>query len=197
MLQRECDRAARLITRLCAMERERTPFRVAMTEHQGELALAGARLRLRIDRVDEFPDGSHAILDYKSGRRVLADWLEERPAHTQLLVYGCALPEEVSALATVTVNAHAVRFDGIARSAALLPDVAPLGRSGEDAAAAWRSQQEKWRALIERLIRAFLAGDALVDPRPLACLSCHVSDICRISEARRVADEEVLESARD
>jgi ATP-dependent helicase/nuclease subunit B len=190
MLQRECARAVRLITRLCALERERTPFRVAMTEHQGELALGGARLRLRIDRVDELPDGSHAILDYKSGKRVVGDWLEARPAHTQLLVYGCALPKEVSALATVALNAHAVRFDGIARSAGLLPKVAALSRPGEAAADAWRAQQERWRALIERLIGAFVAGDALVDPRSLACLSCHVSDICRIAEARRAPDED-------
>jgi ATP-dependent helicase/nuclease subunit B len=195
MLARECARAVRLIMRLCALERGRAPFRVGLTEYQTELALAGARLRLRIDRVDELPDGSRAILDYKSGRRVVGDYLEERPAHAQLLVYGAALPGEVAALATVAVNAHAVRFDGIARSAGVLPGVEALAGSADDPERAWRAQQERWRALIERLTRAFLAGEAAVDPRPLACLSCHVTDICRIREAHRAPEEDAPESA--
>ena len=35
-------------------------------------------------------------------------------------------------------------------------------------------------AIIERLIRAFLAGDARVDPAPGACDYCHLTDVCRI-----------------
>jgi hypothetical protein len=48
------------------------------------------------------------------------------------------------------------------------------------AAATWSAQQSSWTALIERLIRAFLAGEAHVDPAPGACDFCHVTDICRI-----------------
>jgi ATP-dependent helicase/nuclease subunit B len=197
LLQREGARAVRLIEALCARERKRPAFKVALTEYQTELALAGARLRLRIDRVDEFPDGSRAILDYKSGKRLAADLLGERPAHTQLLVYGCALPGDVAALATVAINAHGVRFDGLARAAGMLPDVGALPGAGADRDADWARQRAAWRALLERLIRAFLAGKAAVDPRPRACLSCHVTDICRISEAARARDEDPPESAHE
>jgi hypothetical protein len=44
----------------------------------------------------------------------------------------------------------------------------------------WRAQQLRWQALIERLIRAFLAGDARVDPAAGACDYCHLTDLCRI-----------------
>ena len=179
-LARECRRAARLILRLCERERERAPFSVHSLESDAELALAGARLRMRIDRVDALAGGGRAILDYKSGRRVSADWYGERPTHPQLLAYGEALGEEVVALATVSVNAREVRFDGIARSPGLLPAVRAVRAAG--ATDAWAEQRRAWRAILTGLIRGFLAGEAAVDPRPGACDYCHVIDICRISE---------------
>jgi len=86
----------------------------------------------------------------------------------------------VVALATVSVNAREVRFDGIARAPHLLPAVRPVRAAG--AADAWTEQRRAWRALLTGLIRGFLAGEAAVDPRPGACDYCHVIDICRISE---------------
>jgi len=186
-LARECRRAARLIRRLCECERERAPFSVQAIESDAELVLAGATLRMRIDRVDALAGGGRAILDYKSGRRVSADWYGERPTHPQLLAYSEALGEEVVALATVSVNAREVRFDGIARAARLLPAVKAVRTAG--AADAWGEQQRAWRAIVTRLIRAFLAGDAAVDPRPGACDYCHVIDICRISERPEATNE--------
>jgi probable DNA repair protein len=179
-LARECRRAARLIRRLCEYERQREPFSVHSLESDAELALAGVRLRMRIDRVDALESGGRAILDYKSGRRVSADWYGERPTHPQLLAYAEAVGEEVAALAIVSVNAREVRFEGLARSPRLLPAVRAVRPAG--AADAWAEQQRAWRAILTGLIRAFLAGDAAVDPRPGACDYCHVIDICRISE---------------
>src|SRR2546430_5479418 len=46
--------------------------------------------------------GGRAILDYKTGKRVSADWYGERPTHPQLLAYAEALGRDVVALATVT-----------------------------------------------------------------------------------------------
>lgn len=196
-VQRECARAEQLIARLCELERQRAPFRVAMTEHALELPLAGARVHLRIDRIDALGSGGYAVLDYKTGRRIVPDWLSERPTPLQLLVYGCALPPEVAALATVSVNAHAVRFDGIARAAGLLPKVPALRSAAGEPAQAWLHQQAAWRELIERLMRAFLAGEAAVDPRPGACAFCHVADICRITEADLGVQEEAAEVAHE
>jgi ATP-dependent helicase/nuclease subunit B len=194
-LARECRRAARLIRRLCECERERAPFSVQALESDAELRLAGATLRMRIDRVDALGGGGRAILDYKSGRRVSADWYGERPTHPQLLAYSEALGEAVVALATVSVNAREVRFDGIARAPRLLPSVRAVRTAG--AADAWSQQQRAWRALLTRLIRSFLAGDAAVDPRPGACDYCHVIDICRITERAGGADLPGPEAAHE
>ena len=177
VLERECRRAERLISRLCALEMTRAPFTVAGTEHKVELELAGARVHMRLDRVDTLEEG-RAILDYKSGRVKSADWFGERPTHPQLLAYLAALGADVVALSTVHVNAREVCFSGVAAAEGLLPKL----RAPRPGAAPWPQQQQQWRALIERLLREFIAGEAPVDPAPGACAYCHVTDICRILE---------------
>jgi len=178
-LARECARAQRLIRRLCDLERTRTPFAVAATEHTTELALAGARVRMRLDRVDSTA-GGRVVLDYKSGRREAADWYGERPTYPQLLAYLAALGADVVGLATVNLTAREVRFTGVAATGEVLPKVKAIPAVTGAPAADWRAQQQAWVALVERLIRAFLAGEARVDPAPGACDYCHLTDLCRI-----------------
>jgi len=86
----------------------------------------------------------------------------------------------VVALATVHLTAREVRFTGVAATAELLPRVRALPPVTGAAAADWGRQQHSWRALIERLIRDFLAGEARIDPAPGACDYCHLTDLCRI-----------------
>jgi probable DNA repair protein len=195
-LARECARAERLILRLCELECQRAPFRVQATEFATELTLAGARMRIRLDRIDALADGRRVILDYKSGRRAGADWLGERPTHPQLLGYLAALGEGVSALANVHVNAREIAFAGIAESDGILPKVKGL-RPAAGAAPDWPAQQLRWRATLEGLIREFLAGAAAVDPVAGACTYCHVIDVCRIREPYAPEAESALPGAGD
>ena len=190
-LSRECRRATRLIRALCAVERERAPFRVESTELDSTLTLMGAQLRIRIDRVDALESGGRAILDYKSGRRTAADWYGERPSHPQLLAYLAALGEDVVAMATVNVTAREVRFDGIANSAQLLPKVRGVeGAFGTDPLDAWPIRRQEWLSRVEHLAADFLAGRAVVDPKPGACDYCHVASICRISDRVAATDSD-------
>ena len=188
-LSRECRRATRLIRALCAVERERAPFRVESTELDSKLTLQGAELRIRIDRVDALESGGRAILDYKSGRRTTADWYGERPSHPQLLAYLAALGDDVVAMATVNVTAREVRFDGVANSAELLPKVKGVeGAFGTDPLDAWPTRRQEWLSRIEHLAADFLAGRAVVDPKPGACDYCHVASICRIADRVETSD---------
>jgi len=187
-LQRECRRATRLIRALCGVERTRLPFRVESTELDSTLTVAGAELRIRIDRVDVLESGGRAILDYKSGRRVAADWYGERPSHPQLLAYLAALGDDVVAMATVNVTAREVRFDGIASSPELLPKVSGVeGPFGTHPPDAWSTRRQEWLSRIEQLTKDFLVGRATVDPKPGACDYCHVASVCRISDRAAAA----------
>ena len=187
-LTRECRRAERLIRTLCLLERERAPFRVESTELESTLTLMGAHLRVRIDRVDSLESGGRAILDYKSGRRTTADWYGERPSHPQLLAYLAALGDDVVAMATVNVTAREVRFDGIANTSDLLPKVRGVeAEFGPDQSDAWAARRKEWLTRVEQLAAAFVAGQAIVDPKPGACDYCHVASFCRISDRNILA----------
>ena len=189
VLTRECRRAARLIRALCERERSRPPFVVEAAERSVPLTLGGATLEMRLDRIDRLADGGHAVLDYKSGAwRGAADWLGARPSYPQLLAYTQAL-SDVAAFATVHIHARGVRFDGLARTADVLPEVETLAASELPPQAAWAAQLARWRATLEDLIAAFLAGDARLDPRPGACTFCHLGDVCRIGERGTAAGD--------
>jgi len=181
--QRECRRAVRLIFTLCKLERQRAAFEVRDMERDSVLRLAGAQLRLRIDRLDSLASGGVAILDYKSGRPITGDWYSERPSHPQLLAYLAAVGLETNAMATISVTAREIRFDGVAAASNLLPKVKPVEPvAGADPREAWRIRQAEWIGRVEKLVTQFLAGEARVDPRPKACEYCHVVSVCRIAD---------------
>ena len=192
-LARERRRSARLIARLLEIERARAPFRVRHTEYASRLRLAGQELRLRIDRLDALASGGIAILDYKSGRRVSPDWYGERPSHPQLLAYLAAVGEDVVAMATVSVTAREVRYDGIAMSEELLPKVAGVKADAGQSQSAWQARVREWHGLVERLAAAFAAGEAVVDPKPRACDFCHVASVCRVGDSLIATDDDALE----
>ena len=180
-LRRECQRAVRLMHALCELERQREAFTVRDTERAAELTLAGARLHLRIDRVDALADGTLAILDYKSGRSIRPDWYGERPSHPQLLAYRAALGEAVRALATVHLTAREIGFRGVAAAAGVLPGVEAVESDGS-CEAPWAARVAAWQTVLERLAAGFVRGEAAVDPKPGACEFCHLSALCRIGE---------------
>lgn len=183
-LARERRRTRRLIGALCRLERERAPFQVKHTELESRLVLGEAQLRVRIDRLDVLADRGLVILDYKSGRRTMADWYGERPSHVQLLAYQAAVGEGVRAMATVNVTAREVRFDGIAAATELLPKVACVEPSD-----AWERQRGDWLMRMKQLADQFLKGYAAVDPKPHACDYCHLMSLCRIGEITLAAQE--------
>jgi ATP-dependent helicase/nuclease subunit B len=195
--ERESARARQLLGTVCELESRRAPFRVRDIEYPTSVQLAGARLDLRIDRVDALEEGGLAILDYKSGTHKTMDWYGERLSHPQLVAYLVALDEDVRALATVNVAARDVGFHGIAVSAGLLPKLKPAAaQEGTQGSDAWVQSRHFWKSRLEALVRDFLDGRAAVDPAPGACRYCEVASLCRIAD-RELPEEEELEVADD
>jgi probable DNA repair protein len=202
LVEREIRRSLRLIAALCALERSRPAFTVEAVELRRRVALPGAALELRLDRVDRLADGSRVILDYKSGRATPQRWFEEPLSHPQLLAYLLAVEGEVSALATAHVARSGVEFRGMANAAGLLPKVGVGARGGAAPSAEdWARQLAAWRTVARRLAAEFIAGDARVQPIAGACKHCHLPALCRISErpeqAERGAEDETESEARD
>jgi probable DNA repair protein len=178
---RERGRAGRVIHSLCALEMTRAPFAIQELETAHRLAIGGALIDVRIDRVDRLEDGTHAILDYKSGHAVSADWDTERITHPQLLVYLQAAGVPVSALAVAHLDPKAVVFKGIGDQDFRLPGVA--------ATADWPARLASWQQQVAQLAADFVRGHASVDPVAGACDYCHLHAFCRIADLAAGSDD--------
>ena len=68
-LELEAERLTGLVTEWLEFERQRRPFTVSETEVKREVTIAGLTLRLRLDRIDELPDGGQLVIDLQDRRR--------------------------------------------------------------------------------------------------------------------------------
>jgi ATP-dependent helicase/nuclease subunit B len=184
-LELEAERLTRLVSEWLAYERERLPFVVTGTEVDSEVEVAGLRLRVRLDRVDELANGGKLIIDYKSSGVGPAAWDGERPDDVQLPLYAAfAGGDHLEGLIFARVRPGAAEFRGRVRHATetlridLRPQNALVAKPLTD------EQLAEWRRHIERLGEEFLAGRAEVDPKdgPNTCGSCHLHAVCRIYE---------------
>ena len=91
VLEREAQRARRVIQRLLELEAMRTPFRVLAQEVDLDAPFADRQLRLRVDRMDELEDGRILVIDYKSGNAEAMRLQEPAARPIQLAAYAAAL----------------------------------------------------------------------------------------------------------
>jgi probable DNA repair protein len=181
--QLEGQRLVGLLREWLAVERRRGEFIVSRRESEFSTSLAGLQLRLRVDRIDELPDGSQLIIDYKSGVSRVQDWLGERPARPQLLLYGVAAPDAAAALAFAQVRPRDSRFVGLGRLAAAPGIATDIGKAlkGRMDADDWEALNNRWCEILERLASEFIAGQAAVDPlSPTSCTWCGLQPLCRV-----------------
>ena len=181
-------RLQKLLRQWLAVERQRSAFAVAAREEDLGLQLQGLELRLRVDRIDRLPDGSALIIDYKSGVCRLQDWLGERPAKPQLLLYGIAAQDPPSALSFAQLREGDCAFIGAGETGKELArgiktDIATLVRGGWEVDS-WTALNERWRGQLQLLADEFLAGEARVDPQPNACTWCGLQSLCRIDRVQ-------------
>jgi probable DNA repair protein len=178
LLRREAARAERVIGQLIDWELGRERFGVQSLELRQPLALGGASLTLRLDRVDRLADGRLLVIDYKSGAAQPFDAHDLRPPRPQLPAYALAAGTEVAAVVALHLGREGIKARGIADRAGRVPgrgvDVVPDGDAG------WRLLQQQWLERLERLMREFLGGCAAVQPQPGACEYCHLQMLCRV-----------------
>jgi len=164
LLALERQRTAALLTEVVRVDRERDFFTVNEVEASVDFKFGGVPLRLRIDRVDRFEDGSIAILDYKTGapKRFLDS--TGNPADVQLVVYACALADPVAELALYNIDSRNIGVDG-------------AGHASMDAEA-WAEALARWSEDVEHAATDMAGGDVRLrawqsarDARPLNLIS--------------------------
>jgi ATP-dependent helicase/nuclease subunit B len=184
----ESDRLGRLVREWLELERRRAPFEVESLETWHRETLGQLTIQTRLDRIDRLQDGSRIILDYKTGRASVRDWLGERPLEPQLPLYGLGRGgRDLGAVAFANVRSGNCSFVGVGRSEELLPGLPAAEKSGyleEAGIADWSGLLAAWRLSLEGLSREFSDGMAAVAPvdRARACDRCDLQAFCRIGD---------------
>jgi probable DNA repair protein len=184
MLQRlqalEENRLQRLLGQWLDVEANRPPFEVADTETATTVELGGLRLRIKADRVDRYADGGHAVLDYKTSKKLSSSsWESERPDAPQLPLYAAMSERRVSSVMFAKLVAGEPGLVGISESGE------QLGRPPKGPPLAERIHA--WRGTMEALATAFRQGHAAVDPKKpkQTCQYCGLTPLCRVGERER------------
>jgi probable DNA repair protein len=185
--QLERERLSALAREWLEVERQRPDFEVVAREETREFKVAGLSFTGRIDRMDRLADGSHAVIDYKTGATSVSAWLGERPDDPQLPLYAINAKENVAAVVFAKVKAGQMKFEGLAQAEQCMPGATTLGKSRVKLAkryASWNDLVAGWAQELEALGRGFASGDARVAPKNLAktCEHCDLQPLCRVHE---------------
>ena len=145
-------------------------------EQKRLLKVAGLELSGRIDRMDRLPDGSHLLIDYKTGNPNPKVWGGPRPEDPQLPLYAVSASENIGAVAFARLTAGKMAFLGVSKEKNVLPEVKP--------AKSWPDLLAEWKREAESLGASFAAGEAHVDPKSDldTCRLCDLQTLCRVYE---------------
>ena len=89
-----------------------------ITHHLGQLTL-----KLRVDRIDCLSETSYLLIDYKSSRSTLTDWLSDRMSEPQLPLYCLSQQPTVQALAFAQICPDNLQFKGMSAQATAIPGI--------------------------------------------------------------------------
>ncbi len=181
----ERERLARLGRDWLEIERARPPFEVVASEAKRPLLAGGLRFAGRIDRMDRLADGSHVLIDYKTGTVSPRYWEGARPEDPQLPLYAANAAEDISGVVFAKLKTGAMRFMGYSRDKGALPKV--IQYQG------WEDLLQGWNAEVHRLGTSFAAGEAAVDPKKqgVTCRYCSLQPLCRVHERFSALDLDV------
>jgi RecB family exonuclease len=166
----EQSRLEALLRKWLDVEIQRPNFVVIQNENKQAVEVGGLKLDVRVDRVDRYDDGTHAIVDYKASKKISTDvWQGERPEAPQLPLYATTSSVPVSEVAFGQVTTESVEWKSLSRGAL-------------------SEQMPHWKAVVEKLGEDFVAGRAEVDPRenPDPCDLCKLGTLCRVTELRKL-----------
>lgn len=185
-LESEQRRLRFLLHEWMSYEAERQPFTVAERESSlKDVSVGDLKLNLRADRIDELPDGSHVLIDYKTGEVSPSAWKGERLDEPQLPLYATyGNVERVSALLFAQIRAGKIYFVG--RAAAAHQDLlADLSAASSLVTQPYSEHMhDEWRQALLILAEEFLRGEASVDPKQPTdtCKYCPLPGLCRVAE---------------
>lgn len=188
----EKTRLQKLMNEWLTLEKERPPFKVINHEKTAQMTFNQFDLTIRIDRIDELPDGKKLIIDYKTGKNNdINYWFSERPEEPQLPLYAL-LDTNITGImfAQVTRGEHC--FKGVSEQALDVNGMKTISDIKQHAASTWTEQIAIWQTTLQQLSDDFYQGKASVDPKhpTETCNFCTLKPLCRINQETRETTHE-------
>jgi hypothetical protein len=168
ILALERDRLRDLLLKFIEEDLERPAFQIDSVEYEIEYQHCGARLRLRVDRIDRLSDGELLVADYKTGQPKNFLNRNGEPHDLQLVVYACALDESIGGLVLINIDSRSIIYSGAGA------DV-PWDKKRADQ---WPERLAAWQEKVTNAMGQIAKGDARINlslpsdkTRPLSILS--------------------------
>ena len=188
-LQLEKERLMDQIQNWLNMERERPPFFVVAIEKTEKIFFKDHEMTVRMDRIDQLPDKSLVVLDYKTSRVANPiKWLASPPLESQLPFYACFSQdhERIVGCGYALINRDGFSLNGFVSTthAEQIPMDTLKTVSQHTTLSDWSNTLRSWKKQLGELMDSFIGGYAAVDPNPVAkpCDHCELSTLCRIEE---------------
>ncbi|HLU19318.1 MAG TPA: PD-(D/E)XK nuclease family protein [Pusillimonas sp.] len=185
----EINRAAAILHDWFELERHRGEFSVQAIEQSYEWTRGPLRLTLRLDRIDQLPDGSLAVIDYKTGGASIdprSDWMRDRPVGLQLPFYAAVLAQDqapVSALLMVRLHARGIEVKGLADGDCGFTGPAHVHEWPAFEHLDWDGLMAQWRRHVELVADEYASGLAAnYVLRPDDLNYCDVMPFLRLNE---------------
>jgi ATP-dependent helicase/nuclease subunit B len=181
----ELQRLQKILWSWIEIEKGRQPFTVISQEQKFNLTFANIPISLRVDRIDELPNGDKVIIDYKTGKNNgIHDWFGDRPDAPQLPLYCTIDPEHTVSIAFGIVHPEKMELKGVSKYNLDIAAIRPIPEINGSDAKTWNEQLNFWQETLEKLAANFCEGNALINPKygMQTCEHCKLKPLCRIYE---------------
>ncbi len=181
----EIERLQNLLWQWLQIEKSRPPFQVIAQEEERSIHIANLPIKLRIDRIDALQDGSHLIIDYKTGNNnQIKYWFGDRLEEPQLPLYCITADTAVESIAFAEINPNSLTLKGISKKNIATDAIKPLSDTNYSEGRSWDQQILQWQYTLEKLGNDFAQGNADVDPKCEieTCNYCKLQSFCRITD---------------
>jgi hypothetical protein len=164
LCQIESERQSQLLAQWFEVEKQRPPFTVVAMEEARTIHVNGMHITIRIDRVDQLPDGRYLIIDYKTGQANINAWKSQRPKEPQMPLYAVTYSEKthkVKGISFAQININDQTFKGIG-DGDIATGITHIEKNKMGLPSTWESTLEHWQQIVDQLLTEFTQGDCAI-----------------------------------
>ncbi len=179
----ESTRIVNLVVEWLNLEKNRMPFSVIKCETKEMVKIGKITVELQLDRVDQLPDETHILIDYKTGKVHFLDWFGERPNEPQLPLYSMSDSHNLSGIFFAQVRRGDLNFQGISENNNNISHAISLVdlEKYDLMFSSFAEMSAYWYEKLNNLSEAFCQGVATIDPKETTtCQFCDLQTFCRV-----------------